>query len=186
MSGSDVKILELWANTRDADAFAELVRRYAAMVHGACLRILRNPADAEDVTQECFLELAQRPPVIRASLCGWLHRVATHRALNRVRGGQRRRDRERRFHEEQVRARDAAWDACAEHVDEAIAALKPAVREVVVLRYLRGRTQEHVAKTLGIAPRTVRYRQQQAIEAIRKHLRRQGIAVGPGLSLIHI
>ncbi len=182
MSGSDAKILELWSNSRDADALSELVSRYAALVYGACLRVLNNATDAEDVTQQCFLELAQRPPAIRCTLGGWLHRMATHRAINHIRAEGRRREREHRFAEEQGKAVQPEWDDVAQYVDEAIAALKPELRDVVVLRYLRGHSQEDVATATKISVRTVRNRQQQAIESIRKHLRGRGIAVAGGLA----
>ena len=58
MSGSDHALLERWLTNRDAEAFREIVDRYAGMVYGTCTRILRNPDDAEDVAQECFLQLA--------------------------------------------------------------------------------------------------------------------------------
>ena len=182
MSGSDAEILALWSESRDAEAFTEIVSRYAALVYTACLRILRNAAEAEDLTQQCFLELAQRPPIIRTSLGGWLHQAATHRALNHLRSERRRRERERRFTDDYAKAQQHEWDEIAEHIDDAIAALKPGLREVVVLRYLRGHSQEKVAQALNLAPRTVRYRQQQAIEAIRRHLRRRGIAVKASLA----
>jgi DNA-directed RNA polymerase specialized sigma24 family protein len=59
MPSSDVEILKLWAASGNADAFAELVRRYAPLVYSAALRVLRNSADAEDVAQQCFLEHLQ-------------------------------------------------------------------------------------------------------------------------------
>ena len=178
---SDVEILDRWANARDADAFTELVSRYAAAVYGTCLRVLRNAADAEDVTQQCFLELAQRPPAIRSTLGGWLHYMATHRALNHARAETRRRERQRCFADARPNTTEPAWDDVAQFVDEAIASLKPGLPDVVVLRYLRGRSEQEVAETLGIAPRTVRYRLLKAIERIRKELKRRGVSVATGL-----
>ena len=55
MSTPDTALYERWAKTRDADVFAEIVSRYASMVYTACVRILGNPSEAEDVSQECFL-----------------------------------------------------------------------------------------------------------------------------------
>jgi hypothetical protein len=56
---TDWALLRRWTDRRDAQAFKEIVSRYASMVYMTCTRILRNSSDAEDVTQECFEVLAQ-------------------------------------------------------------------------------------------------------------------------------
>ena len=63
--------------------------RYSGSVYAACLRILANPSEAEDVAQECFVRLAERRADIRTSLAGWLHRVATRRAVDAYRSAER-------------------------------------------------------------------------------------------------
>ena len=55
---TDSALLERWSTRRDVEAFTELVSRHSAMVYTTCKRILQNDADAEDVSQECFIELA--------------------------------------------------------------------------------------------------------------------------------
>ena len=57
VSASDSTLWERWQGQRDPDAFAEIVSRHSGMVYAACKRILRDSADAEDVVQDCFLEL---------------------------------------------------------------------------------------------------------------------------------
>jgi DNA-directed RNA polymerase specialized sigma24 family protein len=91
---SDGVLLQRYAAKRDADAFADLVRRYAGHVYGASLRVTGNPHDAEDVTQECFMSLARNAGSIRSSLAGWLHSAATSRGANVRRGTGRRQTRE--------------------------------------------------------------------------------------------
>lgn len=184
MPGSDVEILKQWAASGNADAFAELVRRYAPLVYSAALRVLRNSADAEDVAQQCFLELALRPPAIRSTLAGWLHRLATHRALNHLRGDKRRAKREAEFEVTRAAADGEAWEPIADAIDEAIDALKPGLREVITRRFFLGESPEDVARTLGIAERTVRHRQQQGVDAIRESLKRKGLITGVGLSAL--
>ena len=182
MSGTDIEVLRLWIEAGEADAFAELVSRYTTMVYATCLRVLGNAHDAEDVAQQCFVELARRPKVVRSSLAGWLHRLATHRAINYVRGEQRRRAREAIFVADSVADVDAEWEGISPVIDEAIAALDPPFRDVIVQRFLLGYTHDTVATNLGIAPRTVRYRQKKGIEVIRKHLKDNGIVSGSGFA----
>lgn len=184
MPGSDVDILKLWSSSGNADAFAELVRRYAPLVYSAALRVLRNSADAEDVAQQCFLELAQRPPAIRSTLAGWLHRLATHRALNHLRGEKRRAEREAAFEASRAAADGEAWEPIADAIDEAIAALKPGIQEVIVRRFFLGESPDDVARALDIAERTVRHRQHQGVDAIRESPKRKGLVTGVGLAAL--
>ncbi len=73
---NDTILLQRYVRTRDNEAFGELTRRYAGLVYGACLRITRNHADAEEVAQECLLELAMKAGTISTSLPGFLQDVA--------------------------------------------------------------------------------------------------------------
>jgi RNA polymerase sigma factor (sigma-70 family) len=93
MATPDAALFEKWVATRDADVFAEIVSRHSGMVYGTCKRVLGNPTDAEDVAQECFIELAQARSGIRSSLGGWLHKAAVHRSLNRIKAERRRKGR---------------------------------------------------------------------------------------------
>lgn len=67
MAISDAVLFEKWIAARDADAFAEIVSRHSAMVYSTCRRVLGNLSDAEDVAQECFIELARAKKTIRPS-----------------------------------------------------------------------------------------------------------------------
>jgi len=178
MSPADAVLLERWQRRRDADAFTELVQRYSGMVFGSCKRVLHNPAQAEDVAQECFIELMQTRARIRVSLGAWLHTMAVRRSLDRLKGEHRRRKREAHFaeaHPEAQEAADASLDEILACVDEAIEGLPPRLRAVIVARFLEGRPHTAVARQLGVAESTVRYRVDQGIERIRKALERQGI-----------
>lgn len=178
----DATLLGLWAERRDAEAFAILSRRYIGMVHAVCLRILRNAHDAEDAAQECFVLLARQAGTVRSSVAGWLHATATTVALQSLRSATRRRRREQ---EAAVRPRDddhPTWAELAPHVDEAIAALDPVLREVLVRRYLSDQTQDVIAADLGVDRSTIARRLQQAVAAVRERLARRGV-IGAGVSV---
>ena len=55
---TDGELLQRYAAGRDAEVFAELVRRHGGMVHATASRLARE--EAEDVTQAVFLLLAQK------------------------------------------------------------------------------------------------------------------------------
>jgi DNA-directed RNA polymerase specialized sigma24 family protein len=80
---SDRDLLRRFAEQRDEDAFAALVRRHGAMVRGVGLRVLHNYQDAEDVCQATFLLLARKVNAVpwRDSVANWLYGAAYHLAL---------------------------------------------------------------------------------------------------------
>jgi len=70
----------------DADPFEAFVRRYQDMVFATAVRLLGNPADAEDVAQTVFLRAFQRFDAIGPSpgAAGWLKTVTTNACLNHL------------------------------------------------------------------------------------------------------
>ncbi|MCC6946121.1 MAG: RNA polymerase sigma factor, partial [Thermomicrobiales bacterium] len=177
MPDTDVLLLERWATRRDADAFAQLVARHSAMVYRTCRRILRNASDAEEVSQECFLQLAGARAVPRTSLGGWLHSVAVTRALDRLKSDVRRQRRETAYMKDVEPTDHAEWAELQSHVDEAIAALPEKFREPIVRRYLEGATQDAVGRAMGLSRSTVQYRLDRGVDDIRRFLKRRGIPV---------
>src|SRR5687768_6706877 len=75
---ADAELVAAFAGSKDADAFAELVRRHGPMVWAACRHMLGDPADADDAFQATFLALIRSAHRIRAGAAvgGWLHGVA--------------------------------------------------------------------------------------------------------------
>ena len=185
MDRSDAILFQRWIATRDADAFAEVVSRHSAMVYGTCKRIIGNPSDAEDIAQECFMELARVKRTIRPSLGGWLHTVATRRSLDRIKADRRRKRREVRFVERVGMNNEITWDDIQTHIDEAIAALPDKLREPIIYRFLGGQTQNVIAQKLGISSSTVQYRLTKGIEQMRKFLKKRGV-VAPSAVLVSL
>ncbi|HIJ73476.1 MAG TPA: sigma-70 family RNA polymerase sigma factor, partial [Candidatus Hydrogenedentes bacterium] len=177
MSGSDTVLLRRWAATRDADAFAEIVSRHSGMVYGTCKRMLGNASEAEDVAQECFIELVQAPAAVKRSLPGWLHATAIHRSLDRVKCEKRRRGREARFAANMAAKTELVWNDVREHVDDAIAHLPEKLRAPIILRFLEGQTHETIARHLAVPRTTVQYRLDKGIDEIRSFLKRRGVSL---------
>ncbi|WP_198663992.1 RNA polymerase subunit sigma-70 [Jiangella endophytica] len=80
------------ARAGDPDAFAELVEPFRRELRLHCYRLLGRLPDAEDAVQETLLAAWRGLPEFegRASLRGWLYRIATHRCLNAIRDAGRR------------------------------------------------------------------------------------------------
>ncbi|MFA6241412.1 MAG: sigma-70 family RNA polymerase sigma factor [Candidatus Hydrogenedentales bacterium] len=184
MSTNDLALLSRWTRDRDPEAFAEVARRHAGMVYGACRRVLGNAADAEDAAQECFLVLAQSSAPPKSNLAAWLHRVAVNKARDRARSDSQRRDREHRFASAHPTAAETEWHDVEALVDEAIAALPDDFREAIVAHFMEGHTHAEVAERLGVARSTVTHRVSKGVESIRESLKRRGIQIAaPSLVL---
>lgn len=174
-NASDTALLHAWQRNRDAEAFYTLVNRHAQLVFRTCRNIVRNDTDAADVAQECFLSLATTPPEIERSLAGWLHRLATHRALNHVKQQQRRREREVRYASEFPEATHKESDDLLSLLDETIDALPDDLRLPLVDHFFRQKSHQEVAEEYGIPRRTISHRINTGVEQLRAALNNRGV-----------
>ena len=182
----DVTLLRRYASTRDAEAFADIVRRYQGLVFGTCLRILGNRARAEDATQECFLALAVKADAVRDSLAGWLHRCATGISINARKKGVATIRQERAYAENKNRDeadREMTWEQAAPHVDAALEQLPQDERYLLVEHFLRQRPLRDLAVELNLSAPTLSRRTHAALERLRKHLKKAGILLSTLLVL---
>ena len=82
MLKSEAILLQRFLKNKDSQAFSQIVKRYEGLVYSASLRVLNNQAKAADATQDTFLQLLRHANKITGSLAGWLHRVATRKAVD--------------------------------------------------------------------------------------------------------
>jgi RNA polymerase sigma-70 factor, ECF subfamily len=75
------------AQRGDAEAFDRIYRVHCRRVYALCLRMMGNPAEAEDLTQEAFLTVLRKIRTFRgeSAFSTWLHRIAVNLALMRLR-----------------------------------------------------------------------------------------------------
>ncbi|MCC6488437.1 MAG: sigma-70 family RNA polymerase sigma factor, partial [Candidatus Hydrogenedentes bacterium] len=180
MNSPGDELLQSWCLQRDPEAFRAIVGRHAGMVYATCRRVLRDAAEAEDVTQECFeaLVTARRPPY--HYLGPWLHRVAANLSLKRLRASGRRKIREQQYADAQAAHVEPTWDDIYQCVDEIIATLPEKLRVPVTSHFLQGMTHEAIASQMGIAPPTVRYRIAKGLERIAADFRKRQITASAG------
>jgi len=172
---TDETLLGRYIRTGDPDAFGELVARYAGLVYGTCLRVLRNPHDAQDVAQECFLELSRRAAEIHASVAGWLHAVATRCAVDALRTRAVRLRHERTAGVERIAHEDEHWERIAPRLDAALADLPEELHTLLVRHYFQGATQTQLAEELGVNQSTVSRRIEKGLDLLRHKLEQTGV-----------
>jgi RNA polymerase sigma-70 factor, ECF subfamily len=75
----------------DREAFTLIYRSYSELVHRICLRMLRDPAEAEDATQDAFVRVFLKINTFRgdSAFSSWLYRLTTNVALMRLRKNRR-------------------------------------------------------------------------------------------------
>ncbi|MEM6334009.1 MAG: sigma-70 family RNA polymerase sigma factor [Planctomycetota bacterium] len=181
---TDQQALHAYATDGDPEAFASLVRAHQRMVYAVCVRRLGDAAEAEDATQDTFLKLAGQAGRIRGSVAAWLHRSATTTSIDLA-----RRRSTRRRHTRAAASASAASDSPAEvsearelveRIDEAVASLGRADRELICEHYLAGRTHAELAASLGVSRSLVSRRLRRALGRLRDRLSGSGAALATG------
>lgn len=159
--GDDDRVLAAAAGSGDRRALELLLDRHADRVHAICRRVVGNPDDALDATQEALLAVARGIHRFdgRAAFTTWLYRVATNAALDEV----RRRGRRPRPVDELPEPSASASGVedqvgAALDIDAALATLPEEFRVAVVLRDLCDLDYAEIAAVLDVPPGTVRSR----------------------------
>ena len=168
----------LWverARAGDTEAFRELVERHRDRAYGLALRVLRSPADAEEVAQDAFLRAWRALPRFRgdAAFGTWLYRIVARRAFDRAATLRGRRARETSLEEARDRAErvkvhpDPNAGGEKRRLEELLERLPEAQRAAVTLYYYEDRSVDDVAKILGLPPNTVKTHLSRARAALR-------------------
>jgi RNA polymerase sigma-70 factor (ECF subfamily) len=164
----------------DQAAFADLYDLLAPRVHAVVLRVLRDPAMAEEVAQEVMVELWRLAPRYDRSRGGvrtWASTISHRRAVDRVRATQSSRDREER--EAVLASAPPDVDEVSEVVEDrlerervtaAMASLTETQRESIELAYWSGYTYREVAAVLEVPEGTVKTRIRDGLIRLRDHL----------------
>lgn len=160
----------------DDVAFRELYDRTAGWVYGLILRVVRDPSQSEEVTQEVMVEIwrhATRFDAHQGSAKAWIVTMAHRRAVDRVRSAQASRDRDRRVTEQSF---EAPHDQVAEQVESLLdrqrvrrllGQLTEAQRQAIELAYYKGYTQRDIAELLDLPLGTVKTRMRDGLIRLR-------------------
>ncbi len=150
------------AQAGDAAAFEHLYQLHSRRVYALCLRMLSNPADAEDLMQEAFLQLFRKISTFRgeSAFSTWLHRMTVNVVLMRLRKKSLPTDSleealdpeaENSGPKRDVGAPDLRLSGAIDRVnlDRSIEKLPPGYRTVFVLHDVQGYEHNEIANIMG-------------------------------------
>lgn len=169
----------------DASALEELVRRYQSQVFGLLYRLTGSYEDAEEATLEVFTRVWRTAPTFqyRARVATWLYRIAVNLARD-LHSRKKARPQEPMPTEEEApaylsveSAEEQALDVVASEetacqLREALDALAPADRELIVLYYLEDRDYDEIRAITGLSYTVLKTRLARARQRLRRQLER--------------
>jgi RNA polymerase sigma-70 factor (ECF subfamily) len=138
-------------------AVGRLFEQHGALVYRRALRLLGNPADAEEATQEVFVRVMRSPAAFegRSAVTTWLYQITTHYCLNLIRDRARRRD----LFAQHVLPADDTTSARGEDfvlLRRLLASADERQARAAIHVYVDGMSHEEAAAELGVSASTVR------------------------------
>ncbi len=170
------------AKTGDVDAFNRLVALHQDAVYGFSLSLTRQPALADDVTQETFISAFGSIGKMRGSnVRAWLLRIARNKAYDHFRRQSRRQEssvddeasafRERLRSDNPSPADVAINSELRDALEHCVGALSHEHREVIVLIDVQGQSYDDASSVAGVSIGTIKSRLNRARRRVRDCLR---------------
>lgn len=163
----------------DEEAFAQLYDAVSSRLYGLVRRVVRDPAQSEEVAQEVFLDIwrhSARFDPARGSALSWMLTIAHRKAVDRVRSAEAARHRDDNYGTtNQDVTHDSTSEAVVERLDaervhRALATLTEAQRQALELAYLSGYTHTEVATMLDLPLGTAKTRIRDGLIRLRDTL----------------
>ena len=164
------------AQQADAKAFESLYRLHTDKVYGLCLRMTGNVAEAEDCTQEAFIQAWNKLDKFRgdSTFGTWMHRIAVNAVLGRMRKSKREKERIQLASEEVLSPASINDDGDLRDLSDAVNRLPEGARHVFVLFGVYGYSHEEAGNMLGIAAGTSKAQLHRARRLLAQQLKQEG------------
>lgn len=186
MSWIEITSLVERAQVGDRGAYGELIERFRPTVYSIALARLRNPAEAEELTQEVFLHGMRKLPQLREATCfaGWLRQITVRMAINRL----TRRGPVQGVEPEVLEQAESCGRGPLESMigDEqkaelyrGLERLKPMDRATLVAFYLQGRSLKQMSREFETPVGTIKRRLHVARNRLKKQMERAAAGASP-------
>jgi RNA polymerase sigma-70 factor (ECF subfamily) len=164
------------AQQADTAAFEALYRMHVDKVYGLCLRMTGNVAEAEDCTQEAFIQAWNKLSKFRgdSAFSTWIHRIAVNTVLGRIRKSQREKDRIQAVTDISPVPETVGDSGNFEDLQQAVDDLPTGARHVFVLHAVYGYSHDETGDMLGIATGTSKAQLHRAKRLLAQQLRQNG------------
>jgi RNA polymerase sigma-70 factor (ECF subfamily) len=177
MTWNEITNLVMRAQQGDRVAYGELVERFQPTVYAVALARLRNPSEAQELTQEVFLHGMKKLPQLRDVQCfaGWLRQITVRMAINRM----TRRGPLHKVEGEVLDNAEASNDSPLEEMVKAEQAaalyrglekLKPLDKATLVAFYIRGKSLKQMSREFETPVGTIKRRLHVARNRLKKLL----------------
>ena len=166
-------------STENATTFEEAVEKYSDFVYNVALRMMRDPHDAEDVTQEAFIDAFRAWDRFRgeSQISTWLYRITSNRALMKLRKEKRSRQLTQTGLEDLNIAdwtpgpeRTALTAELREKLEDGLKLLPQDLRAAVILRDVQGLSNVEASEALDISVSALKARLHRDRILLRKYL----------------
>ncbi|MBV9959227.1 MAG: RNA polymerase sigma factor [Acidobacteria bacterium] len=165
----------------DMEAFEVLYQRHNRRVYSLCLRMTQNVQEAEDLTQESFIQLYRKIGSFRgdSAFTTWLHRLTVNQVLMHFRKRSVKMEKTTEEGETPIQIVKGTENPNAMPVvdrialDNAIAQLPPGYKSVFILHDVEGHEHEEVARILGCSVGTSKSQLHKARMKLRRLLKQQ-------------
>ena len=164
------------AQRADTQAFEALYRMHVDRVYGLCLRMTGSVAEAEDCTQEAFIQAWNKLDKFRgeSAFGTWLHRIAVNAVLGRMRRSKRERDRIQAAEALEASPLSVTDSGDMRDLSEAVDRLPEGARHVFVLYAVYGYSHDETGRMLGIKAGTSKAQLHRARRLLTQQLGEEG------------
>ena len=164
------------AQQADTAAFESLYRLHVDRVYGLCLRMTGNPSEAEDCTQEAFIQAWNKLSKFRgdSAFSTWMHRIAVNSVLGRMRKARRELDKMQAVTDISPVPETVGDSGNFEDLQNAVDDLPDGARHVFVLHAVYGYSHNETGDMLGIAAGTSKAQLHRAKRLLASNLKKNG------------
>jgi RNA polymerase sigma-70 factor (ECF subfamily) len=179
---TDQDLLRAYADSRDVESLGAFLARYQESLVRFVANYLRDDTAAQDIVQETFLRVARQPTrLLDVTSChNWLLSVARNLSVDHLRKKIRRRKHTEAYQIQVARSGGVTAEAAdveisrgevRERVRVEIDALKPRLRELMLLKVGEGKSYREIAEITGLSVTNVGYLIHQAMRTLKFRLK---------------